>query len=131
MAVGLLAVEEDLLELALGDEAALLVGRGEQRVAGRGDVVEVEDVLDGEVEEGGAAGEEDAERLDAAGGDGLEDGLGGDVALNQAVVVAEGDVAGDVEAGGGEALLGAVHQAGVLGEARVASEACWVARSGW
>ena len=46
-----------------------------------------------------------------------KDCVGGLVALHQPVVVAEDDVAGDVEPGGGEGLLGAVHQPRVFGPA--------------
>ena len=56
-----------------------------------------------------------ADRLQAAGGDSLEGGVCRGVALDQRVVIAEGDVGGNFEASGSEGLLRLVHQARVFG----------------
>ena len=115
--VGLGAVEEDLLVLGFGDVLAIRVGRDE---GDRPGFVrqQVEQVFGGDVGEfAGECGERAFHRLYAPGRDLLEGRVGGLVPLHEAVVIAEGDVAGDGEPGGGEGQLGAIHQPGVFGPA--------------
>ncbi len=105
----LVGLPVDLLDLGLGHEAAVGIGRDQHPDGeGREQIVGI-----------GIAGwlrsVRRAERLEAAGRDLLERGVGILVALDQDVVVAVGDVEGNVEALGREGeLLGPVHQPDVL-----------------
>ena len=109
---------EDVLVLLLGDELPFRVAGDEDQVlrAGQQRCQQVRRVEQrGEQRAGVFRVGDRADRLQAAGGDLLEGGVGGGVALHERVVVAEGDVGGDVEPARRERLLRPVHQARVFG----------------
>ncbi len=82
--VGLLAGDVELHVLLAVDEPPLGIRRHEERAVGRG-------------EQRGGTQSAGLQRLQAAGADGLEAGVGPGVALDEPVVVAEGDVAADLQ----------------------------------
>ena len=120
VAVGLRARAEDVLVLGLGDEPPLGVGR-DQADLGR---IRSQQGLDSGQVEPGDVGERPLEglleparidddrchRLHAAGRHRLVGGIGRGVALHERVVVAEGDVEGNLEPGRLERLLRAVDE---------------------
>jgi hypothetical protein len=111
MAVGLRAGAEDVLVLLLGDELAFRIAGDDDRVlrARQQRSEQVRGVEQRGEQAGGVFGIRDrTDRLEAAGRDQLEGGVGGRVPLHERVVVAEGDIGRHGEAGRRERVLSPV-----------------------